>query len=606
MTDIAQAWKDSWGEALAVWSKYTKLGEPLLCATTAEAEKEGLSGSFAMIRFADQRIVIDLQAVREAALERYATEILAHEIGHHTYAPASATDNFRMIARIRGALPTLERHVPLIANLYTDLLINDRLQRQSDLRMADIYRQLGRQSGRRGGGVSRLWAVYMRIYEQLWKLEKGSLCGAALDERGETDAWLGARVIRVYSREWLRGSSRFAALMLPYLIDDEADSAEAFSGLLDLTGAAKGCPTGGIIRIDSDEQSDALHPAEDPLVTGEDEAALGSEAAERRAAGESLPDGQQQGARGGQTREPAEFGEILKAAGIVMSDHDVAIEYYRERALPHILPYPKLSAPVSADPLPEGLDSWTLGEPFDDIDYLQSLIQSPTLIPGLTTVKRIQGTQTGRQRGVQAVDLDIYVDSSGSMPNPQTSTSYLTLAGAIIALSALRAGARVQVTLWSGKNEVLQSDGFVRDERQILSVLTGFFGGSTCFPIQYLRETYRNRKPTDRSAHILMISDDGITGMFEKDKKKNSCWEISAMAIRAARGGGTLALNLPDSFYSASWFTENADLLKRACAEQGWVLYRISDWNELLDFARDFARRHRDGLITSAKEQTIK
>ena len=44
---------------------------------------------------------------------------------------------------------------------------------------------------------------------------------------------------------------------------------------------------------------------------------------------------------------------------------------------------------------------------------------------------------------MQPLDLDLYVDCSGSMPNPQVNVSYLTLAGAIVALSALRAGARV-------------------------------------------------------------------------------------------------------------------------------------------------------------------
>jgi hypothetical protein len=74
-----------------------------------------------------------------------------------------------MLARLRRALPGREPCAPFVANLYADLLINDRLQRSAGLRMADIYRLLGRESR------DALWTFYMRTYEVLWGLEKGAL-----------------------------------------------------------------------------------------------------------------------------------------------------------------------------------------------------------------------------------------------------------------------------------------------------------------------------------------------------------------------------------------------------------------------------------------------
>src|SRR5204863_160347 len=81
--------------ALALWSKFTRLSEPRWCFSDAEAEKEGLTESFAMIRLNDQAVVINLAQIEAAHLERFALEILAHEIGHHVYAPADLTDNAR-------------------------------------------------------------------------------------------------------------------------------------------------------------------------------------------------------------------------------------------------------------------------------------------------------------------------------------------------------------------------------------------------------------------------------------------------------------------------------------------------------------------------------
>ena len=51
-------WQDAWGEALALWSRYTKLRYPTFCETHVEASKQGLSESFAMIRLLDQTVVI--------------------------------------------------------------------------------------------------------------------------------------------------------------------------------------------------------------------------------------------------------------------------------------------------------------------------------------------------------------------------------------------------------------------------------------------------------------------------------------------------------------------------------------------------------------------
>ena len=140
--DLIAQWRAAWPQALDVWSKFTRLRDPALCASRVAASKEGLSGSFAMIRLLDQSVVVDLPLVVELGLQDYGLEILAHEIGHHILAPGSAGDQFRLLARMRRALPTLEQHAPMVANLYTDLFINDRLQRQASLRMADIYRKL--------------------------------------------------------------------------------------------------------------------------------------------------------------------------------------------------------------------------------------------------------------------------------------------------------------------------------------------------------------------------------------------------------------------------------------------------------------------------------
>jgi hypothetical protein len=98
-----------------------------------------------------------------------------------------------------------------------------------------------------------------------------------------------------------------------------------------------------------------------------------------------------------------------------------------------------------------------------------------------------------------------------------------------------------------------------------------------------LRETFAARQPTDRPAHILVISDDGVTTMFAKDEKGNSGWDVARLALERARGGGTLVLNL-----AGDW-TNNRDL-KRAHDEQGWHISVVRSWDDLVEFARQFSR----------------
>ncbi|MGC8493663.1 MAG: VWA domain-containing protein [Syntrophobacteraceae bacterium] len=583
LEELSRRWSAAWPKALAAWSRFTRLRPPVLCHTGEEAKREGLEESFAMIRLHDQAIIVNLADVTERGLGDYGVEILAHEIGHHVLAPATLTDHARLIARMRFALPTVEQHAPMMANLYTDLLINNRLYRGADLRLADVYRKL-----RSGSEAGKVWVLYMRIYEMLWGLERGSLGGQPTDDRMEGDALLGARLLRSYALDWLDGAGRFAMLLLPYFISDKRKGKQ-LEAWFDTHNAGRGGEPAGLTDEDPGEREGAIHPSMDPELADLDELEESAEESEKK----SLPADKspQQPARG-QAREPFQYGEILRASGLRLSDHDIAVRYYRERARPHLVPFPSRRIPESTDPLPEGLEPWDIGHPIDAADWLQSVLQSPAVIPGFTTVQRVWGATEGRLPRREPADLDIYVDSSGSMANPQVFVSYPALAGAILCLSALRAGARIQATLWAGKHQVTSTKGFVRNEEEILRVLTGYFGGGTAFPIHVLRDTYGSRKKSDRPVHILAISDEGVTTLFDTDEKGGSGWDIAAMALSRARGGGTFVLNMPREWERRAKNREDYKLIRRARDEQGWDVYPVADWEDLIEFARKFSLRH--------------
>jgi hypothetical protein len=556
-------WMALWPKSISIWSPYVRLRRPVFCITKDDEKKEGLSGSFAMIRLADYSVVVSLRIVHKSGLDGFATEIMAHEIGHHVYCPADLADLGRMIARMRAALSGCEHQAPLVSNLYGDLLINDRLEREHDLRMERVYAATNPKN------PNRFWVFYMRTCEILWTLEKGSLAGGAIGEDVESDAVLAARLVRNFGRDWVAGAGSFASICYTYLLAN-ASSMSQSKVWIDAGDAGAGAEIpAGLSEMDDDELSGAVHPA------------LGDKASRKK--------GSEKAAKGtsgcsGNFREPFAYGQILKSMGISLSDAEIAIRYYRERALPHLIPFITEKRPESKEPQPEGLDTWDPGEPLDDLAWFESVARSPVVIPGYTTVERVFGTTEGGMPSREPVDLDVYIDSSGSMPSPSVSTSYLTLAGTIIALSALRTGSRVQATLWSGAGSFRTTGGFISDEKRIMAIITGYLGGGTAFPIHILRDTYGTREARDRKVHILVISDDGVTTMFNKDERGESGAKIAQEALERARAGGTWALNL--------WSDPSTIADMQKAVKMGWVIHAVRDWEGLVAFSRSFVTRN--------------
>ncbi|MCB1202345.1 MAG: VWA domain-containing protein [Leptospiraceae bacterium] len=586
--DLKEKYDLLWHDALKIWSEYVRLTPADYYFDSKSAKAAGLSQSFAAIRLKESRVMIDLEKVVKHGLEDFILEILSHEIGHHVAFPGNMLDFGQMTALIQAAVKgNVPNHISLIGNLYTDLLINDRLQRQNNLRMSDIYIRLGKSK-------SPLWNVYMRIYELLWSLPTGTLTenvdSSKSVETQEADAILGSRLIRNYAgSDWVRGAGKFAMLLVPYILaDQESDGQSQIAILSDLENAAQGEGfPGGFASVGISDE-DIVHPSMDPelnpTISNNKNKKDGLEKINQ-----SIASG------GGNTRSPSELNSILNAMGVKISDDDLYASYYRELSLPHLIPYPVKKRPSSTEPLPEGLDVWDSGTALDRVSWIESASRSPYLIPGYTLLERTYGEQPGPEPEFSAPNLDLYIDCSGSMPNPRYQVSYLALAGAIISLSALRAGARVQAVLWSGPNQVLMTDEFTREEKKIFKVLTGFFGGGTAFPLTVLEETYiEPRNPRQRKiaepggTHVLLISDDGIDTMFLNSPSGFSGWDISE-AVLSQAGAGTMVLNL----YSE---IDNYPVLVRA-KQQGWNIFRVNDLASLVKFARDFAR------LTYAEDQ---
>ncbi len=572
---------DAWPDALVAFSPYTRLAAPILCRTQEDAKREGLEGSFAMIRIRDERIVIGLSEIVELSLAGHAHAILSHEVGHYVHAPGTLLEHIRLRDRIRRTLPTeLASHAGLVANLYTDLLLNDRLQRSKAADIAAVFVALRRPE------TSELWTLYMRAYERLWLLSPDTLC-APPSGAIEGDADLMARIVRLFRDRWLDGAPSFTLLIAPYLETLPKEHA-GLPPWMDMAGTSVGGEVPDGLTDDDFDPSTLRHPAVDPAL-GDGEGELGDGQGNDHAVppkgaapgsalrGDGRPD------RRKVMRLPQQWLDLLRSVGVQRDPRELLARYYRELAMPNVLPFPSLRVERAGEPLPEGLDIWELGSPLEAIDWFETLARSPIVVPGLTTVQRVHGVTEGGEPERRPPDLYVGIDCSGSMGNPAFQIAYPVIAGVVLTLSALRAGARVMACLsgeWHGQGKFTETSGFVRDERTVLGVLTDYLGTGASFGLPRLVKTFVEAPKPARPVHIVVVSDSDLFG--EIDGTIDG-WALAKRAVDQAGGGATAVLRLA----SADAYAPQLQTLRDA----GFTPYLVASELELVAFARAFSRR---------------
>jgi hypothetical protein len=75
--------------ALSVWSRFVQLSPRIGASTSAGNARESAAELRDDPAGLITRSFISLRQLRDATLDDFATEILAHEIGHHVYCPAT-------------------------------------------------------------------------------------------------------------------------------------------------------------------------------------------------------------------------------------------------------------------------------------------------------------------------------------------------------------------------------------------------------------------------------------------------------------------------------------------------------------------------------------
>lgn len=486
-----------WPAAQARWSQFLLLSDP---ANSSDAP------SVAQIHLGSRQVLLNYPLIAEKDLGDCIEALLAHEVGHHVKYPGTLAVEARLRLLEKSLIP-IEGYS--LTNVFTDLMINEYLGRTMQEQFIKLYQALAP-----CGSWERdpAFVFYLAIYEELWSLAPGTLLKdnePAFAERHpgfRGDARLLAdklfhmepniytqflyfvSVLSRYIGFWLSGFSTSGGLSQCHA---DAPSPEDWADALRPNGREKAAVERGV--------------AEGWLSKEDAEKLSGKNVLQRRIAG--LP-GMQHG--------------IAEAVPEIMA------AFYRREAERYLF-NPPAQKILGEAVVPTTLQDWEHGDPVKEIDWLQTLLQAGRELGSVQPLKRTHSAEVeGYDVPLWRPFMEVYLDVSGSMPDPRLSLNAMTLAALILVTAAIRKGGWSRALLYS--TDVISYWSWCRSEIELSRFLMHYFGAGTQFPFARLADSLQEcgeKKPIR-----VVITDSDFNSNFAKERQARQI--ISEAARRSS------------------------------------------------------------------------
>jgi hypothetical protein len=453
----------AWREAQKVWDVGVTLSQPRPTDKTDKAK--GQADELAYIDLETRQVVVNLALLGKMDATTSLTAVLAHELGHHVKYPHTLALAASLILLEKRLIPGLQQS---LTNLFFDLLVNEHVGRTRHQELCAVYRGFQKQLKAKEK-MSPVFLFYLAVYEELWNLEPGALVpkeqlGAIEKSYAgfRNDARVFAQTFYAIAgihRQFVYFCSRFIryiedpttfVYLSPFGKDGASPDADDFDSAVrglhsgDIEDALLEAKDNGWLKDGGlkDEQDD------DPLVTIDKIT-------------EHLP------GKGG--------GEFKLA---LVSKH------YKRLVDQHIIKPPP-GSPTPEPTLPSVLEDWEWGDSPKTIDWTGSVLARGPLA-GVHPLRRdlLPDDPSPVEKDFPAVE--IYLDTSGSMPNPQAQLNVMTLAAQILCASCLRKGGKVRGAIYSS-GPVMTCD-WLYDEERARRFFLHYVGGGTDYPFKLLRK----------------------------------------------------------------------------------------------------------------------
>lgn len=469
-----------WPIAQAHWSRFLLLNDPDLRTDVP---------SVAQIALATRQITLHRELIEKYQLVDCIEALLAHEIGHHVKYPGTLAVEARMRMLERSIVP-LEGYS--LTNVFQDLMINHRLGDELADQFIRIYKAF---TAEPAFHASQAWKrdpaflFYLSLYEAIWDLAPGELIGSPEPEFAaafpgyRADAQMSVHNLFRMEPNIYTQFLYFVSVMTRYLkpmIDDQLKQWNACQCAAD--------------RPTADDWADALTPTD----------------AERQAIDRASRSGWFSEDQADRLRKLNELEErIASLPGFGTDDArqipDIMAAHYRQLAERHLFRPPPL--PRMGDAIvPTTLDEWEFTDPIRDIDWVATLNARGDELGVAQPLKRTPFAELeGYDMRLWQPRMEIYLDVSGSMPNPVFDLNAMTLAAQILTLATTRAGGSVRACLYSATTVLYWS--WCRSDTEMSRFLMHYIGGGTDFPFLLLQRSI-NECTADQPIRIVISDSD--------------------------------------------------------------------------------------------------
>lgn len=536
---IQKAWRD----ALAVWDVSATLSPPEVWrkpeAGSAQAEEP-----LAYIDLNTRQVVVNLDLLERMDAMPSLTGVLAHEIGHHVRFPHTLGLSASLQLLERRLIPGLAHS---LTNLFFDLLVNEYVGRTLADQLCAVY--VGFRKTGPSKEVDALFSFYLTVYEELWARKPNELVPEKLEVKLETD-YPGFRgdartfvqtfyALPTIEQQFVYFCSRFIryipdpsklTISIPMASDMPSPDADDFDAAVRGHGSEAADEAidearrrGWIKDTGLSEQ-----PASDPLET-------------IRRITEHLPGSAQ-----------AEFKLTLVS------------KHYKRLVDQHILKLPGQKPPPEPF-LPSIPEDWEWGENPKLIDWTATVLSQGPLA-GLRPQKRDYLPDDPAPHEEHFPEVEIYLDTSGSMPDPSQALNTMTLAAQILAASALRKGGKVRGVVYSYGPPLVSS--WMSDEETARRFLLHYAGGGTDYPFDVLKAFAKER---DDVIRVIISDSDFLSNVQQKghmEALRFSCERsrllVALLAASEAHTKTTLAPILDAKRFRLALVTSLNDFAKAA------------------------------------------
>ena len=456
--------KAAWPRALERWGLAIQVDTPHL---------DPKSPALAYIDLTTREVVVNPEQVAQLGCCESIEAILAHELGHHLRYPHSLSTQARLELLEREILPIKTYS---LLNLFTDFLINTELAHDPKMKqqLARVY--LGGPATAQSAAADPAFWFYLTCFEEAWGLDPRELtreAGVALEKQFagvRAEAQLLAQEIPNLAPNLFTQFIYFASIVSRYQVFDPEAPMQPGGGESNPTRGDHSRPSAGDYADAlgrSAQESDAIERAIREGWLKKDQ--VPDKAASERARAASLP--------GVLAGEPKKLAETMAL-------------HYRRLAERYLLKPPKKIS--QGDPIiPSTLSPWEIGDAPKDIDWLASIGGGGLDMGVISPLKRdwidddpSSSTPDWRIR------LEIYLDVSGSMPDPKTQVNPMTLAAQVLAMSALRNGGQARALIYSTNNVAHWE--WTRSEMEMSRFLMQYIGGGTDFPFAILEKSVKD------------------------------------------------------------------------------------------------------------------